>query len=129
MALSEVDRFHLLARMLSSEDLEFLGAQPRIQKKFRRERSRIFRMALRQLTGDSARAYRTRLDRIRQSGQWQYYPALLGLSASTFYSLSALWCAGMLTRWNIPVKLQVPGHTKRLLRYLTVESLSAAPQS
>lgn len=129
LARYDGDRFYLLEKLLSPEDLQFLSRYPEIQKKFRKIRSRLLRTELREVAIDTIRAYRVRLHEIKRSGQWQVYPALVLLSASAGYSLSVLYAASVLAERIGPLKIDALAHSTRVLRYLSLERDYAAPLS
>ena len=123
------DRFQLLCRILEPSDYRFIQMRnPALQRRFRRDRMRIFRRELRRIAADSGRAYQRRASRISASGQWNAYGPLLMETASSFLSIGKLAVAGRLFSWRLPTMIDVRANTGRLVRYLSVPAASEVPE-
>jgi hypothetical protein len=124
--MRQSERLELLIRMLDPEDYGYIRAQDsRVEARFRRERMKVYRSALKALAWDVADIYQTRLANMNAAGYWSAYPRLLLSTASMFFSLGKLWCAGILFRYRLPVGVNLPAQEALLQRFLNVEPPSS----
>jgi len=126
---SDTERFQLLAGILDNADYEFIGSRnPHLERKFRRDRVRIFRRELRSIANDSAKLYRIRASNLAAAGRWSAYPSLVLDTTSGFISIAKLFTAGTLFAWRLPMVIDAATNANRVLRFVSSETFSAAPQ-
>jgi hypothetical protein len=123
--LADADRFRLLGRLLENDDVEFLANCPPAALRLRRGRARIFRGELGVIRVDLNSAFRSRLHRIGECGQWSRIFGLIGDTALAYTALSRLQVNGILYRYSIPAAFHTFPNTDRLCRYLTFEMVTA----
>jgi len=122
------ERLDLLIRILDPEDYRYIGAHDlRAEAQFRRERLRIYRSGLRELSSGIVRSYQARLANMNAAGQWTAYPRLAWSTAATLMAIGKLWMAGSMFRFRLPLLVNVAAQRDRLQRFLTVETPSAEP--
>jgi hypothetical protein len=127
---SDTERFRLFVGILDRADYEFIGSHnPSLERKFRRDRMRIFRRELRSIAVDSARLYRVRASNLAAVGRWSAYPSLALDTMSSFVSIGKLFTAGTLFAWRLPVMIDAARDANRVLRFITSEKFSLAPQN
>jgi hypothetical protein len=124
--LTAAERFELFLRLLAPEDYEFIRAKdPGIEKRFRRDRSRVFRAELFALCGETGGAYRLRMSRIHRASLYGKIAPLMWDTAMAYGALGKLSIAAALFFYGVPWTMRLRPTADRLLRYLTVETLSA----
>jgi hypothetical protein len=128
--ITDTERFQLFVGILDRADYEFVAARnPRAEREFRRERVRIFRRELRSITDASARLYRVRASNLAAAGRWSAYPRLVSETIGSFVSIGKLALAGTLLAWRLPVMIDAASNASRVLRFVTAETFSSAPQN
>jgi hypothetical protein len=128
--ITAAERFHLFVRILDSADYQFIRQlDPRAEHKLRRDRMRIFRRELRAIAVDSASLYRARAANLGAVGRWQAYPSLVLDTMSSFVSIGKLAAAGTLFAWRLPLVIDAARNANRVLRFVTNEKFSPAPQN
>ena len=65
-----IERFRLFIMLLDAGDAPLFGSNARLAAKFRRARAQIFLTEVRCLRAEIAHIFRSRLDRIADSGKW-----------------------------------------------------------
>jgi hypothetical protein len=120
LLLADADRFRLLGRLLEKNDLEFLAQCPSAASRLRNSRARIFRGELGAIRSDVHTAFRSRLNRIGECGQWSRIFGLLGYTLSAYAALSKLQVNGTLFRYDVPEVFHTSPNTDRLYRYFAV---------
>jgi hypothetical protein len=127
--ITETERFQLFVGILDREDYTFLSARnPRVERKFRRERVRIFRRELRLIAADSVKLYRVRASNLAAAGRWSAYPQLVLETIGSFVSIGKLSLAGTLLAWRLPLMIDAAGNASRVLRFVSAETASSGPR-
>jgi hypothetical protein len=127
--ITDTERFQLFVGILDCADYEFVGAlNRRAEREFRRERVRIFRRELRLIADDSANLYRVRASNLAAAGRWSAYPRLVSETIGSFVSIGKLALAGTLLAWRLPLMIDAASNASRVLRFVSGETVSLAPQ-
>jgi hypothetical protein len=124
--LADADRFRLLGRLLEGDDLKFLEHHPGQALKLRKKRAGIFRGELGVIRSDVHAAFRSRLHRIGECGQWSRIFGLIADTGSAYAALSKLEMNAAFFRFSIPTLFDTSPNTDRLCRYFTFEMLTAS---
>jgi hypothetical protein len=123
-------RFQLFVHILDPEDYEFVRAQgPQLERKFRRDRMRIYRQELRAIMGDSRRLYRDRAANLAAAGCWHRYPALIADTMLNFVAIGKLALAGTLFSLRLPLVIDAARNANRVLAFSASQKFSQAPQN
>ena len=127
--ITEAERFQIFVGILDRADYQFIRSRNSIlERKFRKTRMRIFRRELRTIAGDTASLYRVRASNIAAAGRWSAYPGLVFETMASFVSIGKLAAAGRLFAWRLPVVIDAARNAQRVLRFVTSEKFSSAPQ-
>jgi hypothetical protein len=127
--LSDADRFRLLGRLLEDQDLQVLERFPAVASQARKSRARIFSGEISLIRREVHTAFRSRLHRIGECGQWTRIFGLVADTASAYAALSKLKINGELFRYSVPRVFQTAPNTEQLCRYVTFEMLTVADQA
>jgi hypothetical protein len=128
--LTQAERFEFFLRLLAVEDYEFIRTNnPGLEKRFRRNRFRVFREELGAVCGETGAAYRRRFSRIHQASLYGQIAPLLWETAMAYGAAGKLSIAALLFFWRVPAPMHLEGCAERLLKYLTNEGLSPASLS
>jgi hypothetical protein len=117
-------------QILDPVDYQFVRAQgAELERKFRRERMRIYRKELGAIARDSRKLYRERAANLATAGYLNRYPALLLDTMLNFAAIGRLALAGTLFAWRLPLVIDAARSANRVLAFSASQKFSPTPQN